>query len=403
MKAYPLIATLIVASSGCGSAAPTKKPPGVTDHAQMNDLSVMFPLARSQAEWESYLTPGSQGATGTLLPYSLYSAVDTNAVAYADLRLVSFRLDPCFAQIGPIDSSACEPQLRLIFQTLAFEDGAATANDDAVHAFYRLDGGQFEAALGEIIGIREANGGTAALGPLAPHPIMAQQGLDGPMATQLRATVLKYAGSATLVRFTLFRSAGLNAPAPAGASGEARFWNFHGFDVAADTATPIAIPSLPDGAVSANLPSTATEPLYASFQPETVAADDIQVLANYGLALAASAADRQGGYDAALRIENPNVHSPNTIDCVSCHMSQPARQLTAEKYFGLSAVGNANAFATDPGIPATDVVPTTAVLDGDRLNLHAFSYRGTAAMINQRVINETAAILAYVRGAKAAE
>jgi len=66
-------------------------------------------------------------------------------------------------------------------------------------------------------------------------------------------------------------------------------------------------------------------------------------------------------------------------------------------------VGNANAFATDPGIPATDVVPTTAVLDGDRLNLHAFSYRGTAAMINQRVINETAAILAYVRGAKAAE
>jgi len=370
----------------------------------MNDLSVMFPLARSEAEWQSYLTPASEGATGPLLPFSLYSAVDTKGVAYADLRLVSFRLDPCFARIGAIvDPSACEPQLRLVFQTLTFQDGTATANDNAVHAFYRLDAGQFEAALGKIIRIREANGGTAALGPLAPHPIMAQQGLEGDMAAQLRATVLEYAGSTTLIRFTLFRSAGLNAPSPAGAAGEARFWNFHGFDVATDVATPIAIPTLAGGAVNVNLPSTATEPLYASFQPETVAPDDIQVLANYPLALAAGAADRQRAYDAALRIENPNVHSPNTIDCASCHMSQAARQITGEKYFGLSAAGNANVFAADPGIPAADVAQTTAVLDGDTLNLHAFSYRGAAPMINQRVINETAAILAYVRGPKAAD
>lgn len=30
-------------------------------------------------------------------------------------------------------------------------------------------------------------------------------------------------------------------------------------------------------------------------------------------------------YEAALRIENPELHSPASVDCVSCHAAQPAR------------------------------------------------------------------------------
>jgi hypothetical protein len=139
-----------------------------------------------------------------------------------------------------------------------------------------------------------------------------------------------------------------------------------------------------------------TMPLHSYIQPATGSPDDMHVLADYPSAQQVSVADLQSAYDAALRIENPGFHSPNTIDCASCHLAQPARQLVGEKYFGLSPAGNANAFVADPFIPPADTVSVTSVLDGDGLNLHAFSYRDGEPMINQRVINETAAFLVYV-------
>ncbi len=158
----------------------------------------------------------------------------------------------------------------------------------------------------------------------------------------------------------------------------------------------MVIPTIPSGMINVNFSMTASEPLYDSFQPATTAQDSMQILADYPSAMQATAQARQSAYDAALRIENPNFHSPNTIDCASCHVSQPARQLIGEMVFGFSSTGNANTFTADPSIPPSNVESTTSVLSGDELNLHAFSYRDAAPMINQRVINETAAILAYV-------
>ena len=77
-------------------------------------------------------------------------------------------------------------------------------------------------------------------------------------------------------------------------------------------------------------------------------------------------------------------------------MAQPSRELVGHA-LGLMEAGNANRFAADPSIPAADLLPTTHLIGGDGgLNIHAFSYRGADPMINQRVINETAANLAYL-------
>lgn len=233
------------------------------------------------------------------------------------------------------------------------------------------------------------------MGGLAPHPIVVRKGLVGALATRLRAVILTYAGASNLVRFTQFRSASLSAPPPAGTTGESRFWNFHGFDVGNGT-TPIEVPTLPVGTLNQNLISMGTMPLHSNIQPATGSPDDMPILAYYPSAQQASVADLQSAYDAALRIENPGFHSSNTIDCASCHLAQPARQLVGEQHFGLSAAGDSNAFTADPSIPPADTVSVTSVLDGDGLNLHAFSYRDSRPMINQRVVNETAAFLVYV-------
>jgi len=64
---------------------------------------------------------------------------------------------------------------------------------------------------------------------------------------------------------------------------------------------------------------------------------------------------------------------------------------------GMTTVGDANAFVPDASIPVADLAQTTQLVGTDGvLNIHAFSYRTSAAMINQRVINETAANLAYI-------
>ena len=400
----------VLAGLGCGSTSPPAGQPGpgagggagAGTPAQMNDLSILFPLPSSEAELQQFLSPGSAGVGGALLPQATFAAAEVQGVAYQDLRVVSFRLDPCFAHIGPIEDPAdCLNQLRVVFQPLTFADGEASAGDAAVHAFYSLTRDQFVAALGEVVAARVASGGDADLGPLAVHPILAREGADGAMATRLASIITRYAGATNCTRFTVMRSAGIfGAPLPAGSAGEQRFWNFSGFDVAGGVVTPLVIPTLPDGATNAHIQTAATVPLWAELSPTTTAPDDLHLLASLTQAQAAPAEAQRAAFDASLRIENPEAHSPNTIDCASCHVAEAARWLVGQMGLGLTAVGNPNSFGVPPSVPVEDAGTTTPVLSADdTLNLHAFSYRGTAPMINQRVVNETVAILAYVKQA----
>src|SRR6185436_20001973 len=60
------------------------------------------------------------------------------APAFANLRAVGVRLDPCFANLGDVADADCENQLRITFQPLTFEDGHVVTGDEAVHAFYSV-------------------------------------------------------------------------------------------------------------------------------------------------------------------------------------------------------------------------------------------------------------------------
>jgi hypothetical protein len=173
------------------------------------------------------------------------------------------------------------------------------------------------------------------------------------------------------------------------------FWELASFEVAAGSATPRMIPTLPAATTTMSL-EAAGAPFQASPSPMTTSTDDLAPLDDYNQTMAADAAARQAAFDAALRIENPHDHSPDTIDCASCHLAAPARQLVGEP-LGLTAAGDPAGFVPDASIPAADLMQTTELVGTDGvLNIHAFSYRQLAPMINQRVINETAANLAYL-------
>ncbi|HUJ62419.1 MAG TPA: hypothetical protein VLX92_28145 [Kofleriaceae bacterium] len=362
----------------------------------MNDLSILFPLPTTQADFDAGLAASAQGVGGAMLPQAVFQADDQSGpIPYATLQAVGFRLDPCFGQLGPItDPLTCKNQLRVVFQPVTFDPtSGAFVQDAAVHAFYALTRDQLVAAVQELIAAREAATGDTDLGPLAPNPTLASQGLTGSLAQAYRAVITKYAGAANLVQFTSFVAADFTgAPQDVGVG---TFWSFEIFQVAGGAATPETIPTMPDGEQQSGL-NAGTDPLSAQFTPLTTSSDNISLIANMTQAMQASAADRQSSYDAALRIENPHDNSPNTIDCASCHMALPARQLVGAQ-LGMTAAGDSNAFAADPSIPTADLAQTTQLIGQDgALNIHAFSYRNTEPMINQRVINETAANLAYL-------
>jgi hypothetical protein len=270
----------------------------------------------------------------------------------------------------------------------------ATALDAAVHVFYELSREQLLAAVDDLVAARHAASGDDDLGPLAPNPLLVRDGLDGAYAHSLATIITKYAGPPKLVRFTSFMLEAFNAAVPV--ANVPQFWLMHGHLVDGANVTPIVIPTLIDNAVEMSLDLSTTTPLVSRVNPTLTAPDDISVLINMDAATAATAAARQAALDAALRIENPRHHTPDTIDCTSCHVAQPAIELVGSP-LGLSATGDPNAFTPDPSIRAADLVPTTQLVGADGgLNIHAFSYRGRDPMINQRVINETAANLALV-------
>lgn len=368
--------------------------------AQMNDVSILLPLAKSQDEFDAYLAPSTNGVGGELLSEKIFDLAtgqkpggggsggvgSSLPIQYKDLRAVAIRIDPCFANIGPVtDASKCLNQLRIIFEPLTFASNRATAEDGAVHVFYSLTRTQLTTLLEDVIAIRQENGGTKDLGALDVHPILASQGLTGNMWKSLSEDLLKFAGEANLIRFTEFQQSNLDT-----------VWSFNGFDIASGKTTKMVIPTLPSKATNDEFFIGFGADFAGGFTPSTNAEDDMQLLGNTQNAEKASKSDQQAAFDAALRIQNPNVHSPNTIDCASCHMANPAQAMTGAK-LGITAEGNANAFTIDSKlVKATDMKQRTKVDLSDGLNLHMFSYKDSNAMIGMRVINETGSVVAYV-------
>ncbi|MBX3204211.1 MAG: hypothetical protein KF764_04030 [Labilithrix sp.] len=378
-----------------------QRPPDMRPElAQVNDVSILYPLAKNADELGGLLGASHEALGGALLPQSVYEkafgapgTLQTGgtpaAPPLAGLRVVAARFDPCFAAIGPTDDASCDNQLRLIFQPVKVETGA---DDTAIHAFYSLSRAQLKAAVEEVIAVRRASG-DERLGALAPHPRMQSEGLRGATAKAINAVVVKYAGAANLSRFTVFTTSGLGTA-----------WNFTGFDVArTGDVSRMPIPNLPDGAPMVAFfagfrPGELTgEPPFTPAASGAKPEDNLQLLGN-GVWAARSSVDadrRQAAFDATVRVENPALHSPDTVDCASCHAAEPARRLVGEGKLRLTLKDRAAAFvASAEFVPAAEMKLTS--IDTGGINVHMFSYKGKVASIHPRTVNESADVVAYL-------
>ena len=365
----------------------------------LNDVSVLLPMPASLDD-PNALSLGSAGNGGALLSLDNFNAIQTfpddgtgpggdETSFYDQWRIVSARIDPCFPDLALLTTnpSMCRRELRLVAQP--FETDGSTgmfgADDDAIHLLYDLSADDFALMATQFLSIGGPSTHDASVA-LGVHPIIAQQGLGGAAATSLRATILQYAGAATLSQYTFIQG---------------RFveWDFGAFRVINGVRTPIAIHGI--GTSDANQGTLQTTQItdvgIFDMMPSSAEDDELAPLAGTfsnpsgaiggGMAvLTASPADITAAMQKTFDLETPSMFNADTLDCSACHAAGRAR--VRAKLLGASTDG------TTPysNAPFNLDLMTEDSVQGAMQQQRAFGYNQTTAVWNQRVINESAAI-----------
>jgi hypothetical protein len=409
------LAAFLLAASGIGSAGTfsacvqnsQSSDGGVAtvDMAQADDLAAPADLAPSRTELNNVdvtiiypLPPAADinllvwGNTlsnthGRLVPLSAFSQIKmpldprplshtstTGTTAWNELRLVAMRLDPCFGSRGEVPDAQCKNQVRLVFQGIHAVGAQSAADDGAIHVLYELPRDELLTLTREIVSLSDREGGYTP-GPLGVHPILKRQGVWGSFGQGLKVLIRRYVGEDRAVRVTFFaRTDSLQSG-----------WHLGGFDRQGSTFVRLQIPTTltSEQELFGGFPTAGD--LAGSTPTPTTSADDIRPLLSSSVARLADSTTLKAAFGAALRIENPTKHTPDTIDCLGCHVAMATRTL-GETQFGLSSIGHPDRFTSSRDLSFTP--PEEPSLE----NLHASSYLGTELGLNQRTVNETAAV-----------
>ncbi len=342
-----------------------------------NDVSVLLPLPTGPGQ-DLYLRPTSAGRGGPLLPEAEFDRIGrslTNvvedAVEYDALRVLAVRFDPCF-QVTL--ETACQPQVRLVFQFLA--EGGLT-NDGAIHALYNVPLGELTSLVAELRGIALQAPENTGQPTLDVSPALRAQGMDGDYARGLHALIQRYAGPDTLARMTFMTRTNAR-------SGQ---WEFGGFHLGTwpDTGFPAAGPIAIEGALASSLQTVSrrvSDGFEFTVQPEFLAAEGRAGVSTSALR-AMTAPERVVIHAWAIRQQDPAALTADTTDCASCHLAGHIAHFLETDEPALVTPALAAARGARELSPAED--------NGD--NLRAFGYFNMAPVVTQRVANETRAVV----------
>lgn len=360
---------------GCSSTSnEPNQPVSLKGELGANDVSILFPLPAS-GQLDTLLSPRSNGAQGELLPFSIFEHAPEltlyadKAGQYADLRVVSARVDPCFPSLANAPHPDCRFQVRLVLQPVFDEAGVVTAEDAAVHVFYDLPASDFVNLLADLLEVKSKLDLHA---PLGVRPVEEIAGVE--------SALLAHIGASRLTRMTFMQL-----------SGKRNVWNFGGFDFQGETATPIGI-----------LSSTVTEQSFTNnplgdplaFVGGVTPAvenppEDLSPLYDSATASQKPEAELWSLYESALRVENPEKHTPESVDCVSCHTAQPTRLWLERNHAAFATQQSAERFTSTFDLMVDPIDDTTSAL-------RAFGWLDTRPAITARVANESAAVAAYL-------
>lgn len=368
MRVSALLAVLSVGLLvACGPEADPRPPTG------LSDVTLIWPLPASDGAFadDTWLFAPSTGASGPVLPRGVFdhipelTRVDEPDLLYRQLLVVAARLDPCFREGA--GEPPCQPNLRLVMQPVVVTSSGMEARDASVHVFFSAnDEDEILRATESLSRARAGRVGPAGA-RLDVHPLLTD--IEG--RRQVRSVLAPLLSADRLSRVTSVSVHGDNGA-----------WTFSGFDWKGDAPVPIVIAEL-GGGTSQHLLSLPGDEPSASAEPQSSSGDDFSLLLDGASAKTATVEARQRAFDAAARVENPGIHNPGTIDCVSCHVSAVARAAG-------SKAGDLQPSPEAFSSTRHDLTPT-ANFDDPQM-VRALGYRFGELVVSPRVIHESAAV-----------
>lgn len=380
-----------------------------------NDVSVLWPVPKTAADvgnmlkLDSTTTGGprrvllTKEAFDTVLSLgrggSTVSASFAPARVYSNWRIVSFRYDPCFPRVT---AASCTQELRLVAQPIETSGDVVIPHDFAIHLVYRPNLPNADLSK-RLLALRKASPLDTGRFPLGEHPGLWQDAkravADRAYTKQWKDFLLSVVNDGTL-RQTSFLGSDDGVTKWAFWLGNVERGSVSGNAIAAggmDFGEHESFEPLRKGLASLDAPlrdlsrefvrANTTAPFFSTlsgeraFQPEEI-------------------------INAALRIENPDLHTQGSTDCVSCHTATTARVATQERMMAANpALASNPGFFLDrarfPGLFAAPAGSDTRRDDtisnlGALTNLRMFGFFHRTASVSQRTINETAAVADFL-------
>lgn len=313
------------------------------------------------------------------------------------LRTIGMRIDPCFKMSAALNEP-CTPMLRLVWQpTAGLGSSKVRTFDAAVHTFYSLSRSEFDELKKQLWEIKTKNsaaGVSTYRKPLEIHPAYSSPRRNAFQA-ELKRTILKFAGEKNLIRFTFMR---VDTPKI--------WWDFGGQDRQPDGKwAAIQIPRIQKTQIDDptrqdffNEELVLDIGMKGVVRPEPTTKNDQDQLSRLVTGWGFEGDTKK---DAAYvrkkwidmnRIENPRIHNPATMDCVHCHITDPTRLWLEKEHPTLVKLAKTQEQAYVENLFFRHNLKNTTLRKDFNKSLRAFGYFDTLPSLNQRAINESAAV-----------
>ena len=349
----------------------------------LNDVSILLPLPQME-DWDLLPRPETLGGKGALLARKIFNQVPqllafaSNDDVYSAMRAVGIRIDPCFTEgHGPV---RCQTQIRLIWQPLSDADTETSTFDASLHTFYQLTESEFKSLVDELKKLRASTISGPDDEALGINPIIKSQGLKGAYYTQFIKIIYSYIGIENFNRVTFMQL-----------SMTGNVWVFGGFDYKNSELNPIQIPRI-DSFRQTFKNSATPRPIWfiGGMTPEPTQPENFNILTRDSRKLAPQ--DEVAIIEAAksaFKFENPKLHNPGTVDCVSCHVAQPAKIWAMRQYPWLQIDSLSRDITYSSKLNIRNMSPMQIHTN----ILRSFGYFMDLPFVAQRTINESAEVV----------
>jgi hypothetical protein len=255
------------------------------------------------------------------------------------------------------------------------------AADFGMHLIYNISQDQVSELIKILGGLKTKYNASSKKQPLGIHPaFLSDKKLE--FAEQVKAMIKEYSKSEKLELVAFLGSA-------VAVTGDLPFrWLFSAYAIKENQVIPFKIPNTEETVMRFFLAEGDGEngilpppsPQSDSLEP---ALDNVRVFEDKAFATDA--------INKAIRIENPDLHSVETVDCVSCHIATTVRVPLEAQLFGENGIESKDRYQNDKQNLTRDPLFRTGALF-----VHNFGFINNEPIVSQRTINEAAKVVEYI-------